>query len=210
MKIHGFSLRLPWRVISSKRNELTMALSDTQETREVYPFRFEVRLTYRMERVALVCEQAYENRGDAPMPYYAGFHPYFLTPPPGAGKDLTKVHFDAARRLRYNANLSDVVGESPAPASPVSVSDPHVNEMIIECGATGECRMALPDGLSIHVQADRTYFHYLQFYTKPERAFFCPEPWMGHPNSLNRGRARMLAPGAKEATTLRVWTSYPV
>ncbi|MFH0909777.1 MAG: aldose epimerase [bacterium] len=207
MKIHGFSLRLPWHVVLAAADELTMALADTDETRAVYPFRFEVRLRYRVENGAMVCEQTCVNRGDSPMPYYAGFHPYFRTPPPGGGKDRTLVYCQAARRLSYNGKLSDVVGESPAPAIPVSVADPHVNEMLFELGASGESRMDFPDGLSIHMDAGRELFPYLQFYTKPDRAFFCIEPWMGVPNSLNHGCARVLAPGARERATLRVWTS---
>ncbi|HEY8240529.1 MAG TPA: aldose epimerase [Kiritimatiellia bacterium] len=206
LPIHGFGSRMPWGVADSAEDRLTLVLTDTEATRAAYPFRFEVRLAYRVESDAFVCEQSYANRGDRPMPYYAGFHPYFRTPPPGAGKQDVKVDLKPVRRLKYNQRLTDIVGEEPVPTMPLSVTDPHASEMLLRVGEDREARLVHPDGLVIRMRAES--FDYIQLYTMPELPFFCIEPWMSHPNSLNTaGAVRWLAPGQTERSVLRVWVT---
>jgi galactose mutarotase-like enzyme len=106
MSIHGFAPYMPWNVVKSERpDELILQLTDTAATRKVYPFAFEVLLTYRVGNGNLVCEQFYTNRSDRPMPFYAGFHPYFVTPPPGAGKEKVRLYYEPKQRLLYNLSL---------------------------------------------------------------------------------------------------------
>ena len=108
---HGFGPRMPWQVIESERADtLVMKLAYSEETLVAYPFRFEVTLAYRVEDGVLVCEQAYRNCGGVPMPYYAGFHPYFLTPEPGAGKESVVLDFSPTGAFRYNERFTDLVG----------------------------------------------------------------------------------------------------
>jgi galactose mutarotase-like enzyme len=210
---HGFSLRVPWQVADASRPDaLVLRLAADTWTRERYPFEFEIVLAYRIEDRALVCEQTYANRGDRPMPYYAGFHPYFLTPEPERGKDKALLHFDATRRMLYNERLNDLVGSTEAPASPVGVSDPAINEMLAVFGADKSTTLVLPDGFSIHMAAegveDRDLFPYLQLYTIPEKPFFCVEPWMAFPNALNTVRGvRWIPPRSAEHGILRLWVT---
>ena len=210
---HGFGPRLPWKVMeASEPNELTLMLQHTAETFENYPFEFEVRLRYRMENDALVCEQFYRNNGSRTMPYYAGFHPYFLTPGAAQGKEQVTLDYRPTRRLVYNQTLTDLVGEGDLPRLPVSVCEPTINEILTLVGEDKETRLVMPDGLTVHMAAegvnDPDLFPYIQLYTIPEKPFFCVEPWMGFPNALNTLLgARLLAPGAEDKGKLRVWTT---
>ena len=204
MGIHGFSNHMPWQVEDADDKSLTLVLADTEATRKVYPFHFEVRLTYRAEHDALVCEQAYTNRGDRPMPYYAGFHPYFQTPATHAGKAEVRVDLNPVRRLKYNQRLTDIVGEEDLPKLPISVMDAHASEMLLCVGEDREARLLYPDGAVIHLRADP--FDFIQLYTLPELPFFCIEPWMSQPNGLNTvGAPRWLGPGQSDRGVLKVW-----
>ena len=213
MKIHGFSSRLPWTVRGNPTDaELVLTLTDTPATRDQYPFGFEVALRFKVMADLFRIEQEYRNRGAAPMPYYAGFHPYFLTPEPGHGKEQTKVDFRAMRRLLYNERLTDVVGRTDPPQFPADVSDPAINENLTVVEESNEMRLILPDGLTVQMKAegveDPKLFPYVQLYTMPDRPFFCIEPWMAFPNALNTVRgARWLAPGQAEHGVLSVWTT---
>jgi galactose mutarotase-like enzyme len=213
LPIHGFSLRVPWTVQDTGRvDELVLRLADSEATRELYPFAFEVTVTYRAENGALVCEQSYTNRGPTVMPYYAGFHPYFLTPPPGPGKDAATVDFKPTRRYLYNPQLTDVVASREPPRPPLSITDASIHEALCGVGADAEARLRLADGLTIHLKPegveDKSMFPYLQLYTMAEKPFYCIEPWMGHPNGLNTvAVARLLPPGHTERAVLRLWTS---
>jgi galactose mutarotase-like enzyme len=212
MTIHGFGMRLPWSVRKADASSVTLVLHDTDATRVQYPFAFEVALTYRVLPGRLLIEQEYRNPGRVPLPYYAGFHPYFLTPAAGAGKDKVRINFRAVSRLFYNERLTDVVGRGAAPALPAGVSDAALHECLAEVRDNKEVELQFPGGLVLHIAADgvedHDMFPYVQLYTAAEQPFFCVEPWMGFPNALNTVRGcRLLAPGHAERGVLRVWTS---
>lgn len=205
LPIHGFSMRLPWEVVDASRPAaLRLRLADTDATRQIYPFAFELDLLYSVSAEGLACRLAVRNAGDVPMPFYAGFHPYFLTPPPGAGKEQTR--FDARPRVRhlYNSTKTDLVATAPVPAFPMSVADVDVNELLLEVGDRGETRLLWPDGFAL-VQTASPSLRYRQFYTLPDQPFFCDEPWMAPPGSMNRpGAAPVLPPGAAATCVVRL------
>jgi galactose mutarotase-like enzyme len=212
LPIHGFGMRLPWTIRAAEAAGVTLTLSDSDLTRAQYPFAFEVTLTFQLAPGKLLIEQEYRNTGAAALPYYAGFHPYFLTPPPGQGKEEVRVNFRAQARLFYNARLTHVVGRGAAPALPARVTDEALRECLSELGAHKESELIYPDGTVLHAEAegiaDRDLFPFLQLYTAPEHPFFCVEPWMAFPNALNTVKGcRWLAPGQVERGRLKVWTS---
>ncbi len=213
MKNHGFSMRVPWEVVKADDTSLVVSLTDSEESRRLYPFGFRVTLTFRFEGGTFVIDQAYENTGTRPLPYYAGFHPYFLTPAPGRGKDATMLDYKPAARWVYNARLTEVVATEAPPAMPRSVTDPAINEMLTTVGADRETRLVYPDGMVLHARADGVedpgLFPFVQLYTMEDRPFFCVEPWMGFPNALNTATgSRWIAPGKTDHGRMAVWTSH--
>ncbi len=212
IKIHGFSMRMPWAVDHEGTDTLAVTLRDTDGTRESYPFKFRVTLRFKLGGGGLRVEQEYENNGTDPLPYYAGFHPYFLTPPVGEGKDTTVVEVPALSQWRYNANLSDIAGREAPPDFPSSVSSPAIHERLIEVDDPCVATLRFPDGMALRLEAEgdgvRRMFPFLQLYTLSDRPFFCVEPWMGFPNAMNSmGSVRWVQPGAVEKAVLKVGMS---
>ncbi len=198
--LHGFSMWLPWEVADSKQpDSITLRLKDSRETRRDYPFAFEVTLAYHIAPDALTCRFMCKNTGDSPMPYYAGFHPYLLTPPPDGGKELVTLSCPARRRMLYNPKLTDVVGSLPPPALPLRITDDGTNEMLLDVEGDCSFSLAFPDGMSLNAEVKSEpahLFRFIQLYTMPDEPFFSAEPWMSHPNALNTlASARMLPPG---------------
>jgi galactose mutarotase-like enzyme len=211
LPIHGFSMRLPWRVEPEPEvpDALALSLAANPDTREVYPFDFHVRLDYHIRPGALEAAMAVTNRGETPMPYYAGFHPYFLTPPPGAGKEEVRVALASAGQWLYNADKTDILGRAGAERYPASIQSPRVNETLNEVADRHQTRLEFPDGLRLGLEVTATsaprMFPFVQLYTMPDQPFFCIEPWMGAPNALNTVfGARRLEPGATDTATLRL------
>ena len=198
-------MRRPWEVADASRPDaLRLRLADSEETRAIYPFAFELELFYSVSSEGLRCRLAVRNAGEEPMPYYAGFHPYFLTPPPGGGKEQTVFEARARGRFQYNDSKTDVVGSAPPPAFPVSVSDERVNGLLLDMDEANETQIRFPDGFGIR-QSASPLFRFRQFYTLPDQPFFCDEPWMAPPGSLNRpGASRVLAPGQTETGEILV------
>ncbi|MFD2615035.1 aldose epimerase family protein [Paenibacillus gansuensis] len=100
MANHGFARNLPWEVIATGTDDgawVTIKLVSGAETRASYPFEFEVVYTYRLKDGVLGIEQDYKNLSAERMPFYAGFHPYFV-----ASAKALDYDTDARTYLDYN------------------------------------------------------------------------------------------------------------
>ena len=79
---HGFARDRPWQLEALASGDgLRLSLSDSDETRAVYPFAFQLSLEYRLEPRALAIQARVEHCGGgdpaAAMPFALGLHPYF-------------------------------------------------------------------------------------------------------------------------------------
>lgn len=212
LDIHGFGWHSAWDVVDEAEDSLTIRLRANEETLAMYPFNFDVVLRYHVDEASVTCEQTYTNRGETPMPYYAGFHPYLAMPEPGKGKDAVKLDYKPIRRFKYNEAMTDIVGEQPLFDLPTSITNPDILEQLTYLGEDKEVRLKLPEGLTIHINAegldDRNMFSYLQLYTMADKPFFCAEHWMSFPNSINTLNAvRWLTPGESESGFIKLWIS---
>ncbi|MBN2689890.1 MAG: aldose epimerase [Gammaproteobacteria bacterium] len=189
LTIHGFASYMPWQVASCLDDKITLELVDNKDSAAHYPFKFKVLLEYQIRDNGLLCKQTYVNLGDEPLIYYAGFHPYFLTPNPNEGKEDVRLNFNAKKMLRYNDALTDIIGERQKFAVPVSITDPNINEQLAMVADDNTTTLTYPNDLVLSMRAwgesDTYMFPYLQIYTKADQPFICLEPWMGHPNGFN-------------------------
>lgn len=210
MKIHGFAWCERWTVEKAGDDYIILVLRDNEQTRQVYPFSFEVKLKYKVTRARLTCEQTYHNLSHQPMPYYAGFHPYFLTPPVAGGKNKVQLRYHPTRHLQYNKTFTDIVGEAALFTLPTAITDPRINEQLTMVGEDKAIHLEYPDGDKIHLVAegieDPNLFPYIQLYTMTEKPFICVEPWMSFPNAMNSvSGVRWLGPGDREHGLLTLW-----
>ncbi len=210
LPMHGFALGKPWTLSEAGSDHLLMVLRDDEQTRQAYPFHFTVELFYEIADRRLFCRQTYTNHGDRPMPYYAGFHPNFLTPPAESGKKEVILNLHPRRRLRYNQHLTDIVGDQPLFATPTSAANPEIHEQLLQLGEDKTIHLRYPEKDVVNMVAegveDPDLFPYVQIYTPQDKPFICVEPWMSHPNALNSvAGVRWLAPGVSEHGVLRLW-----
>lgn len=210
LPIHGVSWWLPWEVTSNAPDSLVLTLRDNKQTFQHYPFYFKVELHYLISDGSLTCVQRYTNTGDRPMPYYAGFHPYFLTSTLDADKAQVMINYHPKRRFLYNERLTDVIGEQELFNLPASVADPEVNEQLVELGDDKTITLSFPDGFKLKMLVtgieDQYLFRFVQLYTQPKQPFICVEPWMGMPNALNTvSGVRWLQPSESESGILHLW-----
>lgn len=210
LPIHGFAWQEAWEAAVTDTHRLVLTLSDNARTRKQYPFSFRIELCYELHRAELICHQTYTNLSDKPMPYSAGFHPYFLTPAFTHGKEAVQLDFAPERCFTYNDQFTDLVGDKPVFALPTAITRPEVNEQLTRVGHDKEIRLTYPDGDRIHLCAegieDENLFPFVQLYTIPDKPFFCAEPIMAPPNAMNTvSGMRWLQPGQSERGLLRLW-----
>lgn len=211
LPIHGFAPITPWEVKdTSEPDTIILTLRDNKSTLEHYPFSFFIELKYQVSEGVLICSQRYSNTDNKPLPYYAGFHPYFLTPPAGNGKEKVMLNYEPTRRFRYNQKLTDLVGTQELFSLPASIADPTINEQLVELGTNKTITLNYPDGFTVNLLADGVedpnLFSYVQLYTQSNAPFICVEPWMSFPNALNSvAGVRWLQPGKNEHGMLKLW-----
>lgn len=210
MPIHGFAAMMPWEVISHDEHNLVIELTETKNTLAMYPFKFRVQLSYTVTDGKLTCEQTYINMDAKVMYYYAGFHPYFLTPEADKGKADVLLNYQPKRGLRYNDGFTDVIGERPMFELPVSVASHEIIEFLTEVPKDNLVYLHFPDKFRLYMQAkgeqNNNMFPYVHLYSVPSEPFVCVEPIMGFPNALNTAYgSRKLEPGQSEKAVVELY-----
>jgi len=206
MPLHGFAMRRPWTVAAVEPNRIVMALEDSESTRDVYPFSFRVELTYEMADRRLNCRLRAINRGKEPMPFCAGFHPYFLVDPAQAA---TWTITGAIRRVgRYAAGYTEVEAWEEA-RGPLAVDAAARENRLVEVDPDQPVVFseAGRDVLRIHPNqpGDTISYRYLQTWRSGNDPFICLEPWTGYPNALNHPpRAQLVQAGTTAEANLIV------
>lgn len=77
---HGFAKETEFSAVDCGDSSLTMELRWSEATLERYPFRFVLKITYRLEGDRLEISAIVENEGDGALYYAMGFHPGFSCP----------------------------------------------------------------------------------------------------------------------------------
>jgi len=80
MTRHGFAKLSAFSVLEEGGENLTLRISDTEETRKMYPFSFHFDVSYVLEGSTLVIVYSVENRGGDVMYFGIGGHPGFRVP----------------------------------------------------------------------------------------------------------------------------------
>lgn len=81
MRCHGFARSTDFELMeSSDSTTLIFKLTDNDETKKVYPFDFELIISYKLEENRLCCNYHIVNTGDKILPFATGAHPGFSLP----------------------------------------------------------------------------------------------------------------------------------
>jgi galactose mutarotase-like enzyme len=206
MPQHGFARDAKFSVVEGgPDNLLRMRLTDSAETRAIYPFNFQFDVVVALHsgsRLEVTFETT--NTGDAPLPYYPGHHFYFKLPHQERGDWTLDLAGGAWGRqspvgaiLREEAKASLLHIDDPALIDRFQI-EPKTSTFVLKNKRTGkELRFELAHPGSVPWYAVTTWT------MEPTSDFYCIEPWLGLPNAIHHGEGlRYLAPGAKEVATL--------
>lgn len=182
MKQHGFARRSTFELAAADESACTFALTDSAETRAVYPFAFRLSLTHRIEANRLSVSARVENRDSTPMPFGLGFHPAFLWPLPGA-VGAHRVMLDNRGEPALVRLDGGLIGETTLPSpfrkggltlDPAQFTD---DAMIFPEGAGEGLVYGAETGPRLHFRFQN--LPNLALWQKPGAPFICIEPWHG-------------------------------
>ncbi len=178
MKQHGFARNKSWRVVESKSTSATLSLVSDDETRAEYPWDFVLTYRYSLRGTTLRIDQTIENRSADPMPFAAGFHPYFFVR--DADKPRASVPTSATQAWD---NVQKKMIELKAP---IDLGAEEVDLHLIDHGRS-DATLDLGDGKPISLKASPEYQRWV-VWTLAGRDFVCLEPWTAGGNALNDGK----------------------
>jgi galactose mutarotase-like enzyme len=200
MPPHGWARNVYWQVERADARSLTALLVPNPGFKLVYPFDFELRMTYRLEGGALALETNLANTGSAPFPYALGFHPY-LRAPLGEGGDRSRcvVQSPGGTRLTTADAWRTLNRASEAPR-PLLATDAELSGSVVleGSGATSLEVFDPGSGLAARVSvqgSEQDFPVWVIWSATPEAPYVCLEPWTDAPNALNRPGTRTLAAG---------------
>lgn len=188
MGIHGFAHTSSWEVAEHADTQLKLALKSSEATRRVYPFDFEVVMTFQLLDDRLDILLRIENTGSVPMPYNYGFHPYFLA------DQLEKVEVEAQAgvRIDFSSGKALPFGHDVITLT-IPEGAPEAGAALAQLGSPTVIHIP-EEGRKLTMDHDDS-FTQLILWTQAGKQFLCVEPINGSPNGLNTGSYMTLNPG---------------
>lgn len=184
---HGFARDNMFKCISVKEKEASFLFLSNEETKEVYPFEFELVITYTLEKNMLHVKWEVKNPGNETMYFTIGGHPAFCFAKDGEKKTDYVLRFPGQKSLDYILVNLDEAAANPEKVYKLELSGeccPLSEEMfardalIFDGGQIEEVWICHKDG-SPYVGMKCEGFPNFGIWSVKDAPFVCLEPWMG-------------------------------
>ena len=189
---HGFARDSAFKCICKKDDTASFLLVSSDETKEVYPFDFELLISYTLQGNGIRVEWEVRNPGEETMYFTIGGHPAFRF----AGKDEKKtdyiLKFPGKDSLEYllidpaeaavdpdKVYKLDLDGES----CPVTEEMFEKDAMVFDKGQIEEVWLCHKDGTP-YVGMKCEGFPNFGIWSVKDAPFVCLEPWMGRADDV--------------------------
>ena len=206
MPLHGFAFGKAWHVESKSVSGATLSLTDDEATRSVFPWRFTLKLDYELgvdaltARLDIRCDEILPDADGNLMPVAPGFHPYFAARHPVDKQDgyfsfaYDSLEIPALETIAVtpdgNAGPKKLAADTLAGVKAtvkVPVHDEATHNLIFT-GLSG--RAARIGAIEISWTKESPWRN-LVCWAKPDRHFFCVEPWYGLPDAPHRDQGTL-------------------
>ncbi len=191
MRRHGYALNGKFEVAYSSDSELKLRFLPCEECKDAYPYDYNFYVRYIFSEKSLITELILENKGDVPMPWGAGTHPYFTIPWVKGEKKADYFLKTDARISTYN--VGDGTRYSVDNLDKMSFADGEMVGRIL-CNlqtCTAKIVRNKGGGIEIVVNDNRKPESSFVFVTygktrDDEDPVFAVEPWMAPPNCATK------------------------
>jgi len=184
---HGFARRNKFTPVSNSEDAITFSLCDNKETRSVYPFEFELIVTYELSGRSLHTGFKVTNKSDVDMYFSIGGHPAFNCP---IFQDETFEDYEIVFNENETAGThiiteEGLVSDEMVPFFNNSNQIPLNHELFRKyqtlvfsnLKSTSVTLRSRKTGAGVTL--DFTGFPYFGVWQPPGASFVCLEPWQG-------------------------------
>lgn len=183
---HGFARDSDFKLIRSKTSEATFALQSSDESRKVFPFEFELQLTYTLVDNQLIIRYTVINLDSKAIPFSIGAHPAFALPNDFENYSLT---FSDQETLKCYTLENDLVSDTTFEIEltnkklPLTYSTFANDALIFKNLSSKEITILEDSHPKLKVVFDD--FKNLGIWTKVGAPFICIEPWLGYSDTIH-------------------------
>ena len=186
MTQHGFARDKEFEVIKNEVDFIEFRLKSDEKTLEIYPFSFELYLSYKLEKNSLIVSYKVINKSDDKMLFSIGAHPAFnWTLKEDEKKENYFLEFENIKETkRYFLNDKGLVYKQ----EDLKITDNKIvlneelfkNDALVFNDSNIKILTLKNSNNKNFVKLEFKNFPYLGIWSKPSGApFICIEPWFG-------------------------------
>ena len=184
---HGFARDNVFTCIEAANEKASFMFRSSEETKEVYPFDFELHINYKLNKKELTVEWQVKNCGDETMYFTIGGHPAFRFAKPEETKADYVLKVPGKEKLEYVlidiscgcANVDEIhtlqLSEETYPLSDELFAK---DALVVDNGQIEEAWLCHKDGTP-YVGVRSVGFPNYGIWSVEGAPFVCLEPWMG-------------------------------
>jgi galactose mutarotase-like enzyme len=215
MERHGFARRSIFELDENTDTSARFSLSDSDETRDVYPYRFKFGVEYTLNGPALTVTYRVENTDDKDVFFSVGGHPAFNVPMhDGENYNSYFLEFDEDLDGLETHRISPTgfftgetaplemeesrlwLGEYLFNEDALVIKNLDTKKVVLRCKSHNQS-----------ITVDFADFDYLGIWSKPGAPFVCIEPWLGCADSEGRPVAFSRKEGIQEVAEEESFTA---
>jgi galactose mutarotase-like enzyme len=189
LRQHGFARDCDFDIRYQSSESVILTLADNPQTRQGFPFSFELEVEYRLQAERLMVQYTVCNLGQTDLPFSIGAHPGFALK--GSLDEHRLVFGEPLTAERYWIENGLYTGaSSPCLNQQKELSlnseDFLQDAIVFKNSGIESVRLEHNSGPLVEMQLESADdFPYWGFWTKPGAPFFCLEPWAGLADSVD-------------------------
>lgn len=178
---HGFARDMDFELTERKDHNILFTLKSSAETKQVYPFEFELMLAYKLSANTLIHSYEIKNKGIEPMLYSIGAHPAYRIE--GNFEDYALIFNKPESKLERTFLDSGLLAYKKPymlkdlKTIPLSHQLFKEDALVFENLQSDEVSLLKNDKALLTMNFEG--FPYFGIWTKPGAPFLCLEPWLG-------------------------------
>lgn len=190
MNLHGFARKTEYEMAEKTEDTITFHLGYSEKTLAMYPFKFDLKITYVLEGTSVITKMQVHNGDEKEMIFAVGAHPGFNVPLGGAGTfEDYSISFDekaAPEKLVMSDTCYYMNKTEPfalrCGRSLKLTHDLFDNDAIfLAKPAKGVTLKSTATKKSVHLDYPQMNYVGLWHAPKTEAPYVCIEPWVSIP-----------------------------
>jgi galactose mutarotase-like enzyme len=182
---HGFARTRSFELVTATAASATFRLKADEDTLRVYPFRFELDVSFVIDGPSLLVTMTARNVGDVGMPASFGYHPAFRWPLPY--QQPRSAHFlefaqtepTPIKRLNTDGLLEAEGRATPVVGRRMALRDELFKDDVVIFDQLHSRSVTHGADQGPRIRVSYPDASYLGVWTKPGANFVCIEPWRG-------------------------------